>query len=173
MARVTVKVDLKKLREVAKAVQDQGGPLRKVYKQWAARYRGFLHERFDTFSKGGGDWAPLAEATKKGRKRKGTPKKGKKQRFSILRDTGMLFAALQPAFVGQPGALEEEVPFGVRVGFGGPASHGEDSMITVADIAAFHQAGGPNLPQRMIIVGPDQELLDDMAGDMARAIKDL
>lgn len=169
MAKITVVVDMSRLRRVAAAVRDQDGPLRKVYKQWAARMRGFLQERFDTFSKGGGDWAPLAVSTIKGR-RKG--KKKSKKGPTILRDTGILFAALQPEFVGTPGAVEEDVPFGVMVGYGGPAPHG-DGPVSIAEIAGFHQLGGPNLPRREIIVDPSPSVLTSMAGDMERALRTL
>lgn len=42
--------------------------------------------------------------------------------------------------------------------------------MTIGDLAAIHQSGGPYLPARQIVVVPDQETLDAMAGDTARAM---
>jgi hypothetical protein len=46
-----------------------GGFLRDAWIQVAVRYRAFLQERFSLYSKGGGNWKPLAESTIKGRTR--------------------------------------------------------------------------------------------------------
>lgn len=88
---------------------------------------------------------------------------------SILRDTGLLFNAVNPAFSGKPGQLQEDIPFGVRVGFGGPGRH-PDGTATIADIASFHQEGGPHLPQRKIVVPPDDSTTRKMADVMQRAM---
>jgi len=90
--------------------------------------------------------------------------------FSILRDVGLLYDVLAPTFSGAPGQLQEDIPFGVRVGFGGPARH-PDGTATIADIASFHQIGGPHLPQRKIIVPPDEPTQKVMAGAMDTALK--
>lgn len=37
-------------------------------KRWAARWMAFIRRRFDQFSKGGGDWPPLAESTRNARR---------------------------------------------------------------------------------------------------------
>ena len=149
------------------------GPIRKALKQWGARYRSFAQERFDQYSKGGGDWPPLSLFTILGR-RKG-PRKRKKEtkkpivKHAILRDTGTLFAALAPTFSNKPGAVEEQIPFGIRVGYGGPIRHGKGAA-TIAEIAAAHQTGGPKLPQRKIIVDPQGNVIAAMTADMQRAI---
>lgn len=168
---VTVTLKLEPLKKFQKELerdlkQNTNGPIRKAIKQWAARFRSFVQERFDKYSKGGGDWAPLAESTKRGRRG------GAGAKHSILRDTGTLFAALAPEFRGGPGQLQEDIPFGVRVGFGGPGLH-PNGNATVADIAGFHQTGGPHLPQRKIIVEPDKKTTDKMAEDLERALKQL
>jgi hypothetical protein len=91
-----------------------------------------------------------------------------------LRDTGLLFAALSPIFAGAPGALQEFIKFGIRVGYGGPQKHSlgqTTSMATIADIASFHQNGfGTKLPQREIIVNPPPDVIQDMADDMTKAL---
>lgn len=212
-----------------------GNPVRRAFRQWAHIYRAFLRERYNRFSRGGGDWKPLAESTILGRKAKGggtrrqkVSKAGRTIRtarktlanasqrldklilkgkgdsgranlawfqirraaqriakargtaeaqasmagISILRDKGLLFNVTAPEFTGAIGQLQEDIPFGVRVGFGGPGRH-PDGTATIADIAGFHQEGGPRLPQRKIIVPPDEPAQGRMARVMDAALKTL
>lgn len=165
MISATVNIKLSALRKFKEQIAKGEGPVKKGLKQWAAIYRSFLQLRYDRFSKGGGNWPPLSEATI-ARRRKG---KGKR-RVSILVDTGTLKAALNPTFSGRPGSIENYTKFGVEVGYGGNDVHpGGD--LTIADIASFHQHGGPNLPQRMIIVPPDKPTLERMRVVMENALK--
>lgn len=93
--------------------------------------------------------------------------------YAILRDTGTLFAALQPAFTQGPGQFEGRVIGGIRVGYGGPHAHPTKEngrSATIADIAMFHDQGD-GVPKREIIVMPDQPTVDAMAADLARAIR--
>jgi hypothetical protein len=164
---VSVNVDLSGLQRYSEQIDDGNSKLwARIGKTWAFRMRAFLQRRFNLYSKGGGDWPPLAESTVAGR-RKGRGKGNQ----AILRDTSMLFAALTPNFVGAPGALEESIPFGVKIGYGGPGAY-PDGRATVADVASFHQAGNERLPQRQIIVGPDSEIEERMAKDAARIASD-
>ncbi len=172
------------------------GPIRDALLKWGARYRGFAQERFDKFSKGGGNWAPLSKRTlnmrrdrgrkafyidKTGRRRRSKRriKRGASslvsQRPAILRDTGSLFNALEPQVIGKPGAISKMIPFGIRVGYGGPGKHkarkSKKPKATIAEIAEFHQEGGGRLPQRKIIVNPIPSVVEDMAGDMELALR--
>lgn len=205
----------------AQGMAGDDNPVRRALRQWAHIYRAFLQTRFNTFSRGGGDWKPLAKSTILGRRAKGggtrrqkiararktqaraaarlekleakgqgqTEKAGRARiqvakaaktmqeqptmaGISILRDKGLLFNALAPAFSGAPGQLQEDIPFGVRVGFGGPGRH-PDGAATIADIASFHQEGGPHLPQRKIIVPPDEPTRERMIVVMDAALKTL
>ncbi len=162
-----VKVDLSGLKRFSKSVESDlrksgNGPIRKAIKQWGFVYRSFVQERFDTFSKGGGDWKPLAVSTVKA-----------KGHGVILKDTNTLFTALEPTFKRKPGQLQKDIPFGVRVGYGGEADkkHPSSKSKSVADIAGFHQDGGPNLPQREIIVSPDTTTIKRMQQLMQIALK--
>lgn len=170
-----VRLNLEPLKRFAAAIRADlrttgNGPIRRAMRQWAARYRGFAQQRFDRFSKGGGDWPPLAASTKARRRkaRKGR-KKGATRSFSLLRDTGLMFAALDTPWSRKPGALQKDIPFGVRAGFGGPAKY-PGGKATIADIAGFHDSGAGNLPKRQIIVVPDSRTLAAMAGDMERGL---
>lgn len=179
-----VKVNLEPLRRFASVIRDnlaskQEGPIRDAIHQWAAIYRSAMGERFVTNSRGGGDWPPLAESTKRQRRgpqQKSGGKRGKRGKahaatgnFTILTDTGLLRAVLLSNFVGTPGYLQEDIPFGVKVGFGGPSSYPAGGA-TIADIASFHQSGGGHLPQRKILVEPPPECVARMVGVMEVAI---
>lgn len=173
----TIAIDLSRLKKFRNALSSDlsgasQGPVRQALSQWAARYRGFVQERFDAFSKGGGDWPPLSPATIKARRKGKKPKKGKAAKVAILRDTGTLFAALTPQFVGAPGAVERHVPFGVVVGYGGNASH-PNAPLSIAQLAAVHDQGLGNVPQRKILVPPSEHVKSLMIGDMDRALDKL
>jgi len=176
---ISVKIDLKELRQFKRLLdkdlrvggqQYGGSPVNNAFKQWGVRIRSFLQERFAIYSRGGGNWAPLKPSTIS-RRRKG---KGKGP-VAILRDTGTLYNALSPNFTGKPGAIEERIPYGIKVGYGGPARHTSNygGVATIADIASFHQVGAGYLPKREIIVQPNEHVLGLMADDMNRAIDKL
>lgn len=162
MIRINVKLDLEGLRKFRYEIDKPQGPIRDAIRQWAHRYRAFIQRRYRNYSRGGGDWPPLKRARKR----------GSLGRASILIDTGTLFRAVDPVFRGQGGALQQDLPLGIRVGFGGPARHPK-GRATIADIARFHNAGEGHLPQRQIIVAPPQVVRNAMAGDMQRALKKL
>jgi hypothetical protein len=168
----TVVVDLGPLRAYRSQLEADlrrraNGPVRRAFKQWAARYRSFLRERFSLYSRGGGDWKPLAESTiKRRRKGRGT-KRFAAGTTAILIDKSIMFAALDPVFKNKPGQLQEDIDFGIRVGFGGTGKHDVDSF-TVGDLASWHDAGD-GVPQRKIIVAPDDRTQDGMRSDMERA----
>lgn len=187
----TVSVNLKGLEKFQSEIDQQlagkDGPIRKAFKLWGVRYRSYIQLRFDSYSKGGGDWRALSLATIKAR-RKGSNKNKSRSSlarnkakpvnaggsFTILRDKGLLFAAVNPVFNGAPGAIEEQIPFGIKAGFGGPQKHDSGGTATIADIANFHQKGAePRMPQRKIIVEPDAKLLGQMAGDMTNALQEI
>jgi hypothetical protein len=136
------------------------GPIRRAIKQWAYRYRVFAQDRFKRFSRGGGNWPAL----KYGRKR------GSKGAASILFDTGTLFKALHPTFIRKPGQLEKHMPFGVRVGFGGPGGH-PNAPMTVSELARIHDQGLGFMPERRMIIKPTSRVIKSMAADMERALK--
>jgi len=158
-------------------------------KQWAARYRGFVQRRFDRMSKGG-EWKALSPKTIARRRKGKTNAKGTKSgrvgkkrakamadagggNVAILRDTGLLFAALNPTF-NSIGGLEQVDGFSITVGYGGPAKHtGKGGHISIADLAAIHDQGLGHVPKREIIVPPDEALKAQMAVDGDRALAKL
>lgn len=178
--KIEAKVNLSRLRAFRSQIEagwkNTAGPFRDCFLQWGHRYRAAMQKRFVRFSRGGGDWPPLAESTR--RRRMGGRGLGKRGRgkqharsgkFAILRDSGILFNTLEPEFIGAPGQVQEAVPFGVKVGIGGPAMH-KAGKASVAQIARFHQSGGPRLPKREIIVNAPAETIKMMRGDLINAV---
>jgi len=182
-----VLVNLKPLerftQRIQHCLQNGQGPARKMYNRWAARYRGWASERFDRLSKsgGGGEWPDLKDATKRAR-RQGSAKKikglhgaakaaHKKKlakgggKYSILRDTDDLYAVLNAATGAVAGRTESIVPFGIMVGYGGPAGHKGATGLSIAELAEVHQEGRGNVPARPIIVDPPESLQQTMARD--------
>lgn len=173
MIEVTVNVDLEPLKRFNTQLSSDlrgstSGPIRAAMRQWGARYRAFVQERFASYSRGGGAWPPLKASTKRGRRKARRGAKGTRS-FGILRDTGTLFNALTPVFSAKPGQLQKDIPFGVRVGYGGASRH-PTAKASVHDLAVFHQTGAGVLQKREIIVQPDSRTVSLMAEDMDRAI---
>ena len=157
-------------------------PINDAFKQWSFRYRSAMRERYDRFSKGGGNWPPLKAATI-ARRRHG--KGGRFQRggkalaravssgggsVSILRDTGTMFMVFSPIFKHLAGQYEKRVPFGIVVGYGGSERHPEGKM-TVARLAEIHHKGLGHNPKRTLLIDPPDPLKKQMAGDMERAMQ--
>ena len=140
------------------------GPFGAMYKQWSVRYSAFVRRRFNTFSRGGGNWKPLKDSTKKGRKRgKGAGS------AAILKDTSTMFGGLT---IGARGNLNKRIAGGVEFGFGGNDRHPEGKM-TITRLAEIHQKGSSraNIPARPIIVQPDAQTNRGMMMDMERAFE--
>lgn len=195
---MTVKLNLKPLDalrlEISQGlkVPRKRGPIDRVFLQWGKVVRGYLQERFVRESRGGGQWRRLSASTLAARrtKKRRRGKDGARRRSirtvrfatgassqlsaapRILRDTGTLFRALNPVFSNRPGAIQRDIPFGVRIGFGGPDRHA-DGKVTVAQIARWHQTGAGKLPVRKIIVDPPLRVQAQMARLMQAALDKL
>jgi len=140
-----------------------GGPIRGVFKQWAARWRSFQKLRFVIKSRGGGGWKPLADSTVKRRRNKSGGS------VTILWDKlGSITKALTPSFSRAPGQYEKDIPCGITVGFGGPGKH-PSGRATIADIASFHDAGTPTIPARTILDDVDSITKTGMRNDLEDA----
>lgn len=139
------------------------GPIRKALRQWGYVYRQYLRLRYLRYARGGGNWPPLKPATIRRRR-------GRGNKVSILIDSGTMIGAFQPAFAGKPGQLQEDVPFGVRVGVGGgehPHAH-----ISIRELIRIHHFGLGNVPAREIVVPPDDDTTKTMKRLMVVAVKD-
>lgn len=178
--------DLTPLKRFQRGIAESGAaggsnPINWVLRQWGARYLTFVRRRYIRFSRGGGDWKPLATSTlkqRRGSKRRKTRSKrahtktttrGSAKRVAILRDTGTLLGALT---IGAPGNLYKLVRKAVRVGFGGPTKH-PDGKMTIRDIAVAHDEGKGNLPKRQILVEPDHRTVSGLLADLRRGVQRL
>jgi hypothetical protein len=174
MIQATVHVKLDGLGRFLGEVDNPRGPIRAAFRQWAHRYRTFVQRRFKNYSRGGGDWPPLKRDRAHGRDRRARGRKLAESKesagASILYDTGTIFRALDPQM--GPGGIQEDLPFGVRCGYGGPHAHPK-GRATIADIAMFHDQGMGRLPKRQIIVEPDRSTIISMTNDMERALRKL
>ena len=145
-------------------------PLTAMFTAWGGRYMAFTRRRYLKFSRGGGDWAPLAESTK-ARRRK--PRRGHvgSRSMSILIDTRTLFNALT---AGSTGNLSQVLknPGGIRVGFAEGVQHGMDG-ITIRKLAVIHDQGLGNVPKRTILVPPDKVTENGMMKDAGTAMQDI
>lgn len=136
---------------------------------WGILYRSFVRARFIKFSRGGGDWPPLKPATiRRRRKGRGKSKIRGSGGKAILRDTGALFASLQPD-VG--GLLQSQtIRLGLRVSLGGGRRY--KSGPTLAEVAEYHHTGSGRLPKREILALPDQKTRARMASAGKKIITD-
>lgn len=164
---ITTKVDLRGLQRFSAALTNdlrrrQNGPIRDGLHKWGEIYRDFLRKRFVNFARGGGNWPPLKPAT--------IARKQRNKRL-ILRDGfDSIFNALEPIFTGKPGQVQEDIPFGVRVGLGGAAMH-PSGKISMAELIKIHNEGRGNNPKRAIIVPPDGRAQQRMGLVMTAAVK--
>ena len=172
-----VKFKFEGLRHIRKRLKDTSGPVDQMFKDWGEKYLGFVKRRFNKFSKGGGDWRKLDPATVRARRKGGKRKSGKRKRakketsrVAILADTGILKGGLT---VGKAGNLFKRTRKGIRVGFGGLNIHPETKGLTIKALAVIHDQGLPKkgIPQRQILVKPDERLKRRMKSDLRRTIK--
>jgi hypothetical protein len=134
---------------------------------WVSIYARFLTQRYNQFSFGGGTWAPLKPATIRQKQKKGLL-------LLILRATDLMFQSFAPEFAGKPGGISEQIPFGVKIKFGGGMSMPHPpSLLTISELAMIHQLGNQRLPARKIIVPPDTECRAQMRHRMETAMEEL
>jgi len=140
--------------------------VREMYKTWTRIYRTYIHERFQTYSRGGGDWPPLAKRTV-----------DRKKSSLILIETRTLINAVDPGKYNAPGSYARQQGQGIVIGYGGsvvhPTAAKSGRSFTIAQIAEFHHDGGPRLPRRRIIVGPDRETVLAVTKEVNLTMRDL
>lgn len=163
-------------------------PFEAMFTQWTARYAGFIRRRYVQNAAGGGDWAPLAVSTIKGRARgkgKGnahTRRGGRggrnTQRSFLARDTrrgGMLVASPGSyQILRDTNTLLASVDIGATANkltrAAGRVTYTIAATRELGVIARAHQDGGKHLPQRKILVPPDAAVLSAMRSIAVRAV---
>ena len=150
---VTVTVNKTKLKAL-KGLTSQRSPEMIAFKKGAARdYRAFLFERFNKFSRHGGNWKKTKRSKGKGGRFKlASGKRG----HLILRDTHTLYRSLTPKFSNKPGQYQKLVGNSIVIGIKG-GKHPKAKM-SVGKLAAIHNYGKGRMPKRQIFVRPDNEL---------------
>lgn len=149
---------LKFFGELEAGIAGAPGPIDTFFKLFAAEYLVFVQRRYDRFSRGAGDWAPLAASTiKKRRRGKGGRSRAAIQALrarggaakggvAILKDTGTLRAALVQ---GGPGNVIRRITNGIEIGIeGGSAA---EPPLTLGALAQIHNEGLGNNPKRVIL----------------------
>ena len=153
---IEVKVKIDGLDRLRKAIQANPALGRDIAAAWSTIYRAFVRQRFVAQSRGGGEWPPLAASTV-ARRRKGRGNGSP----AILRDTGALLAALQPA-LGNEGLLQATPrPLGFTATLGGGRSYKNGA--TLVEVATYHHEGAGRLPARTILVVPKAQTIRTMS----------
>lgn len=153
-ALATIKIDTRPIEKFIAGIKPGSPMMTTVFKAWGITYMAAIRRRFQNFSRGAGDWPPLAEST--------IAAKGSE---ILLIDLGALRRALSP---GSPGSTFNILRDSVQVGVGEPVNHpGGDA--TIADIMLFHQTGD-GVPERPILISPDPGTVQQMMRAAARAI---
>lgn len=151
---IVVKLKLDGLDRLKKAALSNPALGAAIGNAWSIIYRSFTRMRFYKLSRGGSEWPALKPSTLKRRRKGGGG-------AAILRDTGALFAALQPS-LGTGGLLQSTPlkPIGFKGELKSAASYkGGPSL---ADVASYHHHGEGRLPVREILAQPDEAALRQM-----------
>lgn len=131
----------------------------------AKKYESFIKRRFKRYSRGSGNWKPHSPATIRQRK-KGKGKMKGKGKPELLKDTGTVFKGLT---IGAPGNLMEPIKGGVRFGITGRGRH--PSGMRVSELALIHDQGLGRVPQRKIIVKPDEATERQLVATIKRVVE--
>lgn len=154
MITITVELKTGRLDRVTRAMRDGTGAFRRAYEEWGVTYSRAMTRRFDECSAGAGEWPPLAESTL----RRSPP-----DRKGILHIKGRLRRAVK-------NLLAVPSPRGVSIQLGSLEQY--EGGMTAEEVASFHQEGGPNLPQRRLLVPPGPAVLREMGRLYERAFKE-
>lgn len=152
---IEIDIELKRLKALRDKVLHNPALAEAISHAWSTVYRAFTRMRYYNQSRGGGEWPALKPATLKRRR-------GGGQGAAILRDTGAMFAAMQPG-LGSGGLMQTHPlkPLGFVAELSGGGTY--DSGISLVEVASHHHHGRGNLPERKILVKPDLETIKQMA----------
>ncbi len=172
----TAKLDRLERRVTEDSVSLGSGPFRRALRECGRIYFRAMQERHRLLRKGGGLWPALAAATVEARRtkrRKG--KRGSGALTDILLDSGTLFRVLEPTWGNRPGKLCQDIPGGVRVGYGGAATHPEATNLTISELARIQHFGANTrygrIPPRPLIVAPSSMHVSEMQSVLKRALR--
>lgn len=135
----------------------------RIMDSWSRTYLLFIRKRFIAAARGNGTWRPLAPATVQARRRK------RRGRVLILRDTDLMFENVTPEFTQVYMGVQNKPKFSATIKPGENAQYPDGK--SVREVMLYHQLGGPNLPQRKVIVPPDAATENKMAYDAKKIIR--
>jgi hypothetical protein len=130
--------------------------VQRIVQAWTKIYAQFSLKRFKAASRGDGTWRPLAPATIEA-----------KGSTLILRDTDVMFKALDPELIDVFDSEVKGARFQALVRFGENVSY--PSGVTVHELITFHSRGMGHLPQRKVLDDPDKVTTTEMR-DVAKKI---
>lgn len=170
MFSLKVKNSFNKLHNIRKLyVQgmrtDGWGPMHQALEKASAIYMRSMFRRFNRFSMGGGDWAPLSEITIK-----------KKGHDAILVASDVLRSALDPSTLKKSGLLSAGHN-GFQIGIPSGLSH-PNSKLNIDQLAKVHHFGlasrvNKHLPARKILVRPDAATARQMNKAILEGLREL
>lgn len=132
-----------RVQRLVEVVEGEPKALEGIFKAMDRIYRAFIRLRWRRFSRGNGNWAPLAKATIK-----------RKGHDLILIDTKLAYESVSPQFEEvfsiQP---NKRTQYKAEVTFGSKEVY--PSGISVNQVMAWHQEGTARMPARPVLVSPD------------------
>jgi hypothetical protein len=135
------------LQKLGEGIADMAtGPMFQANMDMAGMWDEFLQDRYDVFSRGGGDWAPLKESTIKRKSGRATMGGGRVGAILILIDRGDMRASMNR---GEPNHFIQVLPDGITEGSLDPKIR-------------FHQDGTYKMPAREVFVLPSSDVLAQM-----------
>lgn len=152
----TIKLPVAGLKYIRSQLRRPQGPLQKALRSWSTAYSAFIVNRFNTFSRGGGNWRPLAEGTIRS-----------KRSSAILVDRGQLKTGLRTIV----GINRIETMSSTRVVMTFVKGKRHRSGLDLAKLATIHHMGLGAVPKRPILATPDAATKTRMSAAIATAVR--
>lgn len=148
--RVEIRLNFSSFHKLRDALASKSGAVGEAYAECIRLYRVYLWERFNKYSRGGGNWKGLRPGTLRAKLAKGFPR-------DILVRTRILQSVMKPT----ASARIIKTGKGIRLIFGGGKRYPNGTSVAV--VMDAHDKGGGNLPKRQILVKPTGQVLRNMA----------
>lgn len=155
MIKSKVTYELRNVQTLRSSLRSGEGPIVEVVEASFETYRKFIVDRFDRFSRGGGNWKKLKPSTVK---RKGHNR--------ILVDTKFLRLHLLESI-----RVLKRIGKKLIVGFESTVVH-PNSKLTIEELENIHDQGLGSSPKRKILIKPDDETKRTQAQKIRQVITD-
>lgn len=144
-----LRINLTKLQKLRDDLRYGKGTAVELLDSLVDSYRKFVVRRFDVFSHGGGTWRELKPATAR-----------RKRSRRILVDTKFMRLHLEAAL-----KVIRRGPKSVTMGFISNVMH-PDAQMSIAELLTIHNEGLGSVPQRPILVTPDDAARERQVMDL-------